>query len=260
MRALKTTNLTFGLLNLSVQVCKAIGSTSEPQAKVVGPDGEEVTQVYVDKSENIVDRAVTKRRVGDKVFTQDALKEINEACAIQNLEIQEFVPKAWLPQERRTDTYYIQSDKKNGNLEHFKALIEGMKKRDVVALTKWTPRSRQQLLALYVDEDKGDALVAVALSFAEDFKQPDEQVLAHNEVEVKPEVVDMAANLIQALEGDGTFLAEAKDDAIEKKRELIESGGKVKLEKAEPTKNASDLMDQLAKSIDQVKEKTPVSV
>jgi non-homologous end joining protein Ku len=248
MKALSTTNLNVGLLNLPVQVCKATDSSKEASPKVVGPEGEELRQVYVDASGDEVERDVTKRSVNGKLFDQSEISEINDACKIKDLSIEEFVPVSDVLSSLNytTDSYYIQSHTKNGYHQGFKALFDAMVKEKTAAITKWTPRSRQQLLAIYPDKESG-ALRAVALTFAADRRDPDEQVLAHQEAKVSKEEVAMAVQLINAVEPKG-YLDNAVDDAVERKQKLFEGGTPIEQAEEVPA-SGGDLMAALEESV-----------
>jgi non-homologous end joining protein Ku len=214
------------MVSLPVSVAPAVsGGAGEPKMEVVGPNGEKLRQVYLTEDGGAqVDRDKTKREYNGRIVDQDDLTAIKEQTTIKNLDILEVCPKDKIDTRRIKGAYYVYSHKKNGNAKAFNVFVRGLAETGKVAVVKWTPAGRQQLLALYPD---GEALTAVALAFAEDFREADDDVTAHAGEEVSEAEVEMAAKLLNSVAGDGESLAEEYDEAIILKKELLD-GAEVK--------------------------------
>jgi non-homologous end joining protein Ku len=217
MKPYRNVNLTFGLMTLPVSIAAYTGGTSDPRPKVVGKKGEAVKQVYVDEAGKQVSKDVTKRSFNGKVVTQDELEQINAACKISDLEILEVCPLAKVDKLRTQKSYYIFSNKSTGNPEVFATFVKALGKTKT-AVVKWTPSTRQELLALQVVDGN---LIGTALAFAGDVKEADSDVTAHQAVKVGKKELELATQLIEAYEGDGSTLDTAQDDAIQLKQDLI---------------------------------------
>lgn len=251
MRAYRNVNLNIpgGMISLPVSIANAVGS-SDPRPKVVGPNGEKVKQVYVNDVGEQVDYSVTKRDFDGKIVSQEDLKAIDESCKIENLEIIEICDKADVDFTRAQGAYYVYSHKKTGNPQAFGLFVQALAKRNGVALVKWTPSTRQQLLALHVDH-RG-CLVGTSLAFNVDFKEADEDVLAHNEFEIGEKELELAGKLLDTVSGNGDALLSEYDEAAEKRRELIANGEVPEPTEADEKPNPGNLMAALEASIEQV--------
>ncbi len=250
MRAYRNVNLNLpgGMISLPVSIAARIDKSAESsRPKVVGPNGEKVSQVYVDESGAQVDRDLTKRQFGDSIVTQEALKAIDEKCKIRNLDIIEVCDRSKVDLSLSTGSYFVYSHKKNGNANALGLFAQALSEVDGVALVKWTPSSRQQLLAIHVDKD--GALVANALPFGVDIREADEEVLAHTGVELDEKQVELAKTLLGTVAGDGSTLTKAVDEALPLREELIESGEVPESVEEAPTATEDDLLAALEASI-----------
>lgn len=237
------------MLSLPVSITKTSGNGNDPRFDVVGPEGQELESVYVDGDGNQVAKEDTKRAFNGKLFSQEQLKEINDACKIEDLDILEIAPVKSIDQRRIEKVYYVFPHKKNGNPKAFNVFVQALKKVKGAAVVKWTPSSRQELLAIYPD---GDSLIAVGLSFAEDFKAPDEDVIGHTDSAGTKQEVELASKLLTAVMGDGSSLDEATDEAIPLKQALLNGDAPDLPEptKAEPA--GADLVSQLESALAEV--------
>ena len=225
MRAYRNLNLNLpgGMISLPVSIAPVIDKTDAGErAKVVGPNGEKVSQVYVDESGNQVDRDLTKRQFGDKVVDQESLKAINDACKIKSLDIIEICDKDDVDFSCASGAYFIYSHKKNGNANALGLFAKALDSVGGAALVKWTPSSRQQMLAIHVRRD--GALIATALPFGVDVREADEEVLAHTQVETDEAQLELAETLLKTVYGNGSALVDQVDEALPLREELIESG------------------------------------
>lgn len=226
MKAYRNVNLTIGLMTLPVSIASYASETSDPRPTVVGPEGQKLRQIYVYADEDDlreVFKDETKRDFDGKVVSQEELRNISAACKIEDLEIQEVCDLKQIDNLRAQKSFYVYPNKKTGNPRVFKTFVDALKKTKKAAIVKWTPSSRQQLLALKV-EKKGsdDVLVGTALSFSTDVQEVDTDVTGFNSEKVEKRELDMAIQLLDAIGGEGDALHASCDEAIAMKRELID--------------------------------------
>jgi non-homologous end joining protein Ku len=246
-------NLPGGMISLPVSIAKATGN-NDLSAKVVGPDGGALRQVYLDGADKEVPAAQTQREIEGRVVSQDELKEINDSCKLTDLDIIEVAPLSAVDFRRVTGSYYIYANKKSGNPRALALFIEALKKLKCGAVVKWTPSSRQQLLFLYPDKDE-NTLVGVAVCFAADWRSPDEDVLSHASEKPQKQEVDLAVQILETVKTDGVALASEYDEAIQRKKDLIEGREVDDLPEAIPTASTDGdkLLKQLQASVEQTK-------
>lgn len=250
MRAYRNLNLNLpgGMISLPVSVAPVIDKTDEREkATVVGPNGEKVSSVYVDEDGNQIDRSDTKRKFGEKVVDQESLKAINEACKIKSLDIIEICDKDDVDFSCASGAYFIYSHKKNGNANALGLFAKALAEIGGAALVKWTPSSRQQMLAIHVRKD--GALIATALPFGVDVREADEEVLAHAQIEADDAQLELAKTLLKTVEGNGSALVDEVDEALPLREELIESGKAPEAVKDEPKADEDNLMAALQASL-----------
>lgn len=256
MRAYRNVNLNLpgALISLPVSIAKAVvANGNDPRLEVVGPEGEDLRQVYVDAEGTEVDRKDTLRKAPTgTLISQDQLSEINEQTKLTDLTIQEVVPVSAIQQRRVLGSYYVYSNKKHGNEKAFATFCKALKKVKSAAVVKWTPSSRQQLLCLYPE---GDALLAVAVAFAEDDKAPDEDVVGHAAITVNKAEVDLAAQLLERVKGDGSILDQEEDEALPLKAKLLEGGSVAPAKESVAKPAGPDFTAQLEAALAAVDEK-----
>lgn len=233
MKATKTTTLALNdLVQFTVQVVKAT-SPKKAQLDNAGPNGGKVKQLKIEEGfgtfgadDTYEGPVLTEAKIqkglatpaGFKPIPKDALEAITEATKLDKMLVEEFVPLERVPFERATGFHFIQP--KDGLLA-YRLLYERMLERQVAAVTKWTARSRQQLMVLYADERYG-AIVGNTLTFATDAREPDDAVRAALTVEPKPEMLAMTDKLIDQMLGEGQAIEDAVDDAVVQTQDLIE--------------------------------------
>lgn len=257
MRSTANVNLTTGLTTIAVQMVPQT-KTDDIAFNLVSPDGKPVKQVYrTDDGSFEGTIASCERAYEGTIIPKDDLKAIEDATKLRDLDIQEFVSVKDVPFERATGTWYVQANPKAGlaSLRVLTALVKAMAKKKVAAVTKWTPRKRQTLLVLHVQDG---LLMATALAFTADIQQPDEAVEAVKTYRVENRDVAIAEQLIDMAQGDGRVLNEAKDEAVEQRKNLVaqyvNTGATPQPVKPQPKPEAKDAMDTLLADIERLKQ------
>jgi len=221
MKATANTTIRLGLLNLPVGVCKATGELDDVKFNLGDAQGRKLTQQYVDVDGNVVPVADRTKTIDGHIIDKDALESIAEATKLDGLDILKIESRERYFEEshRITGLNYIQSHPKNGNLNAFKLFVDALEDMGMVAVTKWTARSRQALMVL-VPQD--GILLGITMSFGPDVREPDAQVRAHLAGKYSPQEMDMAKQLLSAfVNNDADPLAAETDDAVSKRHELV---------------------------------------
>lgn len=226
--------------------------------------GNKVKRIEVDEitGETLDSASIEKGvREGDEFFPISPhdidLIEAASQEALPSILVEEFVPAKDLPVERITDTYFVVPQKDAGSARGLKYLVKALEKTKQAGIAKFMVRSREKLGAVHAEDGK---LILSVLAFAGDFAETAEAAATAIEQggEVNKKAVDLSVQLIKAMGGDGTFLNEAKDEAIAEKARLIEEARqgkavKPKKGKARPTPVGSDsIVDALAQSVENI--------
>ncbi len=177
------------------------------------------------------------------VLDQVALDAIEQAGTSDTIELAAVVDASTVPLQRTNGLYYVRPDKKvkgaAGVLAVFFAALERSGK---IAIGKWAPRGREQLVAIY---PVNGTLVLNVLLYESEVRQPDESCLIPAGVISDPEI-DLATELLDALPGGFDF-AEAQDEAVLARREAIEAARKGDpLPKREPATEADAVPNVMA--------------
>lgn len=158
------------------------------------------------------------------VLNPEQLEEIAKAGTSDTIELEGVIDAADAPMERTAGLYYMRSDKKvkgaAGVLAVFFAALERSGK---VAIGKWAPRGREQLVAIY---PVNGALVLSVLMYESEVRPPDEACLISLDEVSDPEV-DVAMQLLEGLPGEFDFQA-AEDSAVVVRQQAIEAARKGK--------------------------------
>lgn len=258
MKPIASTNISLGLINLPVGICKATGALEDVAFKLGDPKGGAVTQQYVDSAGNVIPRDRQTKVIDGKVIDKDSLDAITELTKIKTLTVEDIVDRADFIAEghRITGFYYLQNTKKGGNPAAYKLFTDALAKIDGVAITKFTLRTRQQQIAIWPNAE--GILCASTLNFSSDTREPDENVKMHLEATYSEAEMNMAVQLLTALKGNGfNTLHTATDEAVTLRKELVEkalAGEKIEKPKDAPQaeKNAA-LADALAASLAAIK-------
>jgi DNA end-binding protein Ku len=256
MKAIKTTTIEFGLLSVPVSIAKASGEAKDVKFNMCDPKtGEALSQQYVNSAGVTFTNGSCGRSIDGRLIQQSDLDAIAEQTTLDSLAIIEVVPVSHVRKysHRATGLYYVQSNHKKGSPKAFKLLVDALEKRGQAIVTKWTPRSRQQLLVLY---PLNGNLMASAMEFADNMREPDEAVTAHQNAEYAPGEFDAACALLDMLKTDKPVALDGeRDDALAKRQALVDkvlAGEHIESaasdEPDQPAKNA-DLADLLRASI-----------
>ena len=221
MKATTNTTIRLGLLNLPVGVCKATGELADVKFNLGDAEGNKLTQQYVNPDGEVIPADQQTRTVNGHIVPQDDLDAIAEATKLDGLEIikiesrERFVAEGY----RVTGFHYIQSHPKNGNLNAFRLFVDALKEMDSVAITKFTPRSRQSLMVLFPNDE--GVLCAVTMSYGTDVREPDQAVRAHLAGKYSPAEMEMAKQLLAAFNNDADPLTYATDEAVQMRHDLV---------------------------------------
>lgn len=250
MRAILTTTIQLddaGLISVPVQLVNATDKGADISFNMADSNGGPVKQQYVDANGMVVARADMTKTFEGTMIPAESIKAIDESTKIKTLKVEQLVDATGFPFDRVEGRYFIQANPKIGNPKAFKLLVEALD--GSVAVTKVTIRSRQQLLALFVQDG---VMMGATMLFADELAKPDTAVEAHKAEEVSEAEVTMAKQLLEMKRGTG-FLDNAKDEGLAQRRTLVDEAvaGKpitapVEVEDEAP---ADDLMAALEASL-----------
>lgn len=224
------------LFQFPIQVCKA-SKDVEVRLDTAAPSGAPVGRVWKDKVKGTyhTDGELRKGvRTGDQFQEIDAeqLKAIDASIKSDVIQVERSLPLADVPFDRVIDTAFLQVPSKAPAAKEYRLLYEGLlarprkgktPARPAMALrVKYVGTTRQKLGVIYADPERG-CLMLVALRFAAQQVEPDEQVLAFQAAEVAQPMVDKVRAVIEKLDDDaaGGFDAPV-DETIERRAALVE--------------------------------------
>lgn len=241
----RTTSITFGSFEISASLVKAKKSrdiTTElvdaAGVKISGGGGGYGGGRRKPNVEAGEARAV--RVAGDVVIRlpQDELDAIEQESKDQwgAMQVLECIPYQQVPTERIEGSYWLQPAQ--GSAAGLYLLHKALGEEHKVAIVKWVSTSREKLGVIrprWIRRD-GKLLRALLLSelvFANDFADPDDDVLAVNEAEAMMQerdgdahrkAVEQARNLIKAFaheRGDDKAVETASDEAVDARIALL---------------------------------------
>jgi DNA end-binding protein Ku len=168
---------------------------------------------------------------------------IAKAGTSDTIELEGVIDAADAPMERTAGLYYVRPDKKvkgaAGVLAVFFAALERSGK---VAIGKWAPRGREQLVAIY---PVNGALVLSVLMYESEVRPPDEACLISLDQVSDPEV-DVAIQLLKGLPAEFDFQS-AEDSAVAVRQQAIEAARSGKpIPKREPDSKPEAVPDLMA--------------
>lgn len=262
MKSVANTTITFGQVVAPVKLFSAASSTVDPKPSLCGPEGQEVSQVYRLKEDP--DTIIGPRSECSKIFNGRLVDEAEvkaaEAASLieeidgeevnlkETIRIQRFVPLSKVPFNRATASYYLGADAKRGGLEELALIHKALAKKKVAGVAKFVVRGRQKEFVIYAD---GNTLNAVALTFASEWNQPNDDVVLHTKISVDKNLVDLATKLIDAdLDKDGAILDDLTDTLIERKVALLNAGEPIEVKEAAAPSAGESLADALAASLE----------
>lgn len=262
------------LLHFPIQICKATGDT-DVKYDGAAPSGAEYETQYVDTATGeVFDYADRKRgiRSGDGFIEipEESIEAIDQETTLVDMRVERTVPYEEVPFERATGFYYLQVPSKTGAHKVYKLIYEALlprkkkgskKARPALALrVKFSARKRQKLGVVYADAER-QCLVMNVLTFAADMREPDEAILAHLAAQVEEEQIDKARSVLEAL-AEPVDPATKKprevggwdmphDEAIDKKRELVEQAAAGESIEVSPVAKVSTVQaDQVSDLLD----------
>jgi DNA end-binding protein Ku len=200
----------------------------------------------VDRSDIVKGYEVDK---GHYVVVTDAEIANVRLETTRTLDIERFVAEDDIDRLYWNDPYFLVPD---GDMavEAFTVIREAMAKSDKVALGRLVMHQRERLMAL---EPRGKGILAYTLRSNREVKQPDELFDKIPDVKPNPQMVEIAAKIIDQLEGpfDPSLFTDRYEDAL---RDLVrekEKGHKIAAVAEPKEAEVIDLMDALKRSLGQ---------
>lgn len=200
----------------------------------------------VDRSEIVKGYEIEKGRY--VVITDEEIKAVRLSTT-RTLDIERFVGEDEIDRLYWNDPYFLAPD---GDMavEAFTVIREAMKKEGRVALGRLVMHQRERLMALEA-RDKG--ILAYTIRNKREVKQPEE--IFANIPEVKPpaQMVDIAAKIIDQLEGpfDPSQFNDRYEDALRALIKEKEKGASVTAPQQPQEAEVIDLMEALRRSLGQ---------
>jgi DNA end-binding protein Ku len=156
------------------------------------------------------------------VLDQAALDAIARAGTSDTIELAAVIDAADAPMQRTSSLYYVRPDKKvKGAAGVLAVFFASLERTGKIAIGKWAPRGREQLVAIY---PSGGALVLNVLMYESEIREPDETCLISADSVSDPEV-EVATQLLDGLPDMFDFHS-AEDSAVIVRREAIEAARK----------------------------------
>lgn len=197
-RPLASLTLSFGLVNVPVNLFAATDSASGISFRFLAPDGSRVKQQYIsEKTGKVVDRGEMIKGYefeDDRfvTFTKEELKALDEAAS-HVIEIVAFVPEKSVDPIYFDKAYFLAPDKRGG--KPYALLAEAMRQSGQCALARYALRGKQYVAQVRAAED---GLVLQHLLYAdevrslEDLKIPKVDVSA-GELKLALQLIDQIA-------------------------------------------------------------------
>lgn len=259
----KNTMLEIGSLIVPVKLDK-ISVRSEVKIDRASPNGNKLKRVEIDSvTGETVEYHDVKRGVFDnprdgsgfREIPQHALDAIEIETEIDSFVVEHFIPINDLPMERVSDAYYL-TPQAGVSGKPLKLLHEALRRSKKAGVFKLQLTKRQYLAAIYAHNG---ALIVNLLYFASDFKKAKHAGDSLADVEVKPDQVKLATQLIEAYTADASVIDTFEDDLISLKRDLLDQAlaGKTltSTKKPAPKVEQDDLAAQLAASVEAAEKK-----
>lgn len=200
----------------------------------------------VDRSDIVKGYEVDK---GHYVVVTDAEIANVRLETTRTLDIERFVAEDDIDRLYWNDPYFLVPD---GDMavEAFSVIREAMAKSDKVALGRLVMHQRERLMAL---EPRRKGILAYTLRSNREVKQPEELFDKILDVKPNPQMVEIAAKIIDQLEGpfDPSLFTDRYEDAL---RDLVrekEEGHKIAAVAEPKEAEVIDLMDALKRSLGQ---------
>ena len=177
------------------------------------------------------------------VLDQNALEAIAKAGTSDTIELAAVLDAEHVPMQRTSGIYYIRPDKKvKGAAAVLAVFFAALQRSGKIAVGKWAPRGREQLVAIY---PAGGALVLNVLAYESEVREPDEACQIATDVVSEPEI-DVASQLLDALPDQFDFRS-AEDNSVLVRQQAIEAARKGEpLPTSEPTSQPEAVPDLMA--------------
>lgn len=189
-------------------------------------DGDAVAAEHLTPVEvpEVVSTVVKGVRVGDdfRVVPPSEIDYATAATHIGRVELLEVIDYRRVPTDRLGGAHWIQPDP--GFARPLAVLIAALKRDGNAMLVKWSARSRQRLGVIRVRRtDHGDALMLNDVTFAAQWKDPDDRVLEPSRVEdIAERSIVAACEILKSHHGIGEALETAEDDLPALHTEIVE--------------------------------------
>jgi len=198
----------------------------------------------VDRSEIVKGYEVEKGHY--VVITDEEIQNVRLPTT-RTLDIERFVDEADIDRLYWNDPYFLVPDGDMA-LEAFTVIREAMEKSDKIALGRLVMHQRERLMAL---EPRDKGILAYSIRSKREVKNPGELFDKIPDEKPNPQMVDIAARIIDQLEGpfDPSQFTDRYEDAL---RELVaekEKGHKIATVKEPKEAEVIDLMDALKRSL-----------
>lgn len=233
----RSTETGLPLLAFPVQICSAVQS-NDVKLERTTPDGGKPKRRWMDEvtgkhyTDGEIRRGV-KAADGDFVHISDQqLKAIDEVAAVDGIEVLSTVNLSDVPVERVSGFHYLQAPVQGASLEAYRLMYEAMlpqaqkgqgkrPKPEMAMLVRFQTGSRVKVGVVYSDADR-EAMVLLTLEYGANVKDPDEAILAPQQVEVSETAITSARTLLEGMR-DAVDFDEPVDEAVEMKRQLVEA-------------------------------------
>jgi len=257
MRGKASVSIQFGIINVPVQVCTATkkGEGDVKLERVSSKTKTKFSQQYVDTEDNVLGTDTDAvygvlNKGGFVEIPQSSIDAIEDATKVRVLRIERFVDGYAVDTQLYRGFDYLQPQA--GAERAFALLAQALRNTNTVAITKWTPRSRQTPCIIRAT---GKALILQEIYFANEVVAPDAKVTGAATAFVDPDELELAKQLINAKLATEFDHASLVDDKAALRRELLEKalqGEAIARPVETPVEQppASSLMDELRASLE----------
>jgi DNA end-binding protein Ku len=257
MRAIKTTSLSCGLLNVPVKLYKAVESHDFSFKLYHAGCGGSIGMLRVCKDcEGEVEWADVAKgaEAADGTLVIAAPEEIKalEGEQVPAVEVLHFMGADEVDPVSYESAYYLAPDK--AGVKGYALLHEALSETKKVALVKFALRGRESLGVLRVS---GDVLVTHTIAWPDEIREPQFAIL-EKPVKLKPKESELARALVESM--TEPFVAEDHVDVytgrVEEFIETKAAGGEFVAHPAGPEPAVDDLLAALEATIAKKKKKT----
>ena len=255
-RSIASLTISFGMVSIPVKVYSATEASKGIHFNLLHKGcGSRLKQQYLCVKEEIPvareDMVKGYEFAKDQyvMFTPEELKALEEA-GTHSADITEFVPLKTIDPVYFDKAYYLGPDK--GGAKPYALLARALRESGRCALGRWAARGKQYIIMIRAVEDLVEGLVMQQLLYAGEVRALRDIDIP--KMDVKPQELKLAQQLIQQQSSDKFNPAEYKDDV----RERIEAAVQKKVEGKEITMTEApetgaqviDLMEALRASLE----------